>query len=399
MVNFDIKEFCCGCGACANKCPHKAISMKADDNGFLSPQIDTEKCTNCGLCDIVCPHLNAKTNISQLDKGAWLYSSDNSEAKLLSSSGGAFYELAKAFIEKCGLVVGCSWNDNLEAEHVIIDNVEELKKLQGSKYVQSNTKNIYQEILKEILKGNKVLFSGTPCQVSAAHNYISSYKNGKYREQLLTVGVICHGISSPKVWNSFKTWISNKEKSKLVGVNFRDKSREGYKKSYCKYIFESGKILYQPTFLPSSKYMESTIVYNLAIRNCCSHCDCKGINGACDIILGDWYAEYSGKGSLGTSCIVAFTNRGKLFAENNLKDLRSFSYNEVLDQNSFIEKSVKISPRRDEFLSKLNDDIWDGVEEFYPKKYIVKKLLVKIGIFDSIKRNIALIKKSLKDVI
>lgn len=85
--------------------------------------------------------------------------------------------------------------------------------------------------------------------------------------------------------------------------------------------------------------MESAIVYNLAIRNSCAHCDCKGENGAIDLVLGDWYAEYIGEGALGTSCIVAFTERGKEFAESKLKELKILKYSFILEKNGLIERS------------------------------------------------------------
>ena len=48
---------CCGCGACFQKCPQKAILMKENKEGFLYPIINKEKCINCGLCEKVCPQL------------------------------------------------------------------------------------------------------------------------------------------------------------------------------------------------------------------------------------------------------------------------------------------------------------------------------------------------------
>lgn len=49
------KEKCCGCSACFNICPNKAITMKEDDEGFDYPVIDKNKCVGCKLCIQICP--------------------------------------------------------------------------------------------------------------------------------------------------------------------------------------------------------------------------------------------------------------------------------------------------------------------------------------------------------
>lgn len=49
------KESCCGCVACYNICPVKAITLKTDSEGFVYPVITTSICTNCQLCRSICP--------------------------------------------------------------------------------------------------------------------------------------------------------------------------------------------------------------------------------------------------------------------------------------------------------------------------------------------------------
>lgn len=53
-ILFERKENCCGCSACYAVCPVSAITMKPDDEGFLYPEIDSEKCLKCGKCLTVC---------------------------------------------------------------------------------------------------------------------------------------------------------------------------------------------------------------------------------------------------------------------------------------------------------------------------------------------------------
>lgn len=48
------RENCCGCSACYAICPVHAISMQADEEGFLYPVADGERCIRCYKCLSVC---------------------------------------------------------------------------------------------------------------------------------------------------------------------------------------------------------------------------------------------------------------------------------------------------------------------------------------------------------
>ena len=50
-----MKQDCCGCMACSYACPKSAITMAADETGFVYPEIDPKTCINCGICRKVCP--------------------------------------------------------------------------------------------------------------------------------------------------------------------------------------------------------------------------------------------------------------------------------------------------------------------------------------------------------
>lgn len=52
---FEKKDECCGCTACYAACPHEAISMDCDEEGFLYPHINVSICVGCNICLNVCP--------------------------------------------------------------------------------------------------------------------------------------------------------------------------------------------------------------------------------------------------------------------------------------------------------------------------------------------------------
>ena len=59
-VIFTQKDECCGCSACYNVCPKKAINMVEDEEGFFYPLIDESKCIGCNSCIRICPFKNGE---------------------------------------------------------------------------------------------------------------------------------------------------------------------------------------------------------------------------------------------------------------------------------------------------------------------------------------------------
>ena len=168
IVLFESKEKCCACGACMNICPKQAITMVEDEYGFLYPQIDKEKCVGCGACKKVCAYQNQTEENKPVDTYAAINKDDNQ--KLLSASGGLFAAFATKVINEGGVVFGCSLDKidcKLVPHHVAIDNISNLSKLQGSKYVQSSTEHTYKAVLEYLKAGKLVLYSGTPCQIAS----------------------------------------------------------------------------------------------------------------------------------------------------------------------------------------------------------------------------------------
>ena len=77
------------------------------------------------------------------------YGARNKDEYILnqSSSGGVFTALAEFFLESGGIVIGAIVNDNNEVEHAIAKTVDDLGRMRGSKYVQSNKKDIFRAFL------------------------------------------------------------------------------------------------------------------------------------------------------------------------------------------------------------------------------------------------------------
>ena len=196
MIQLNSKYDCCGCSACAQSCPKECIIMRADEEGFLYPQIDTDTCINCGLCERVCPVINQ--SLPQKPHSVYAAKNKNEDIRLKSSSGGLFTLLAERTINNGGVVFGAKFNDDWSVIHDYTETIDGIKIFRGSKYLQSNTNICYKSVRKFLKEGRKVLFSGTPCQIAGLHLFLN-----KEYPNLTTVDIICHGVPSPLVWHKY----------------------------------------------------------------------------------------------------------------------------------------------------------------------------------------------------
>ena len=170
-----IGDKCCGCGVCQAVCPKKSVYSHSGVRDQLLYTAD-DTCIRCGKCLKTCPAYNSEFygEVSFFYKAY----SKNKEVLKKSSSGGIAYEMGKWMIENGGMVIAAVWNIEKQAViHEKIVSIEELRKMQGSKYIHSVIeKELYRDVAN-IVKSQKVLFIGTPCQVSAVRNLTGNSEN------------------------------------------------------------------------------------------------------------------------------------------------------------------------------------------------------------------------------
>lgn len=276
------KQECCGCGACYSICPKNAISMKYDEEGFEYPVIDDKICVNCNSCSKVCPVQNHVCE-SEFKVQAFAAYNLKEEQRLQSSSGGIFPLIAEYFLQNGGVVYGAAFTDNFEVEHIGITRMSELKRLQGSKYVQSRLGRIFLDVKDALLDNKIVLFSGTPCQVEGLKSFlIKDYNN------LYTIDLVCHGVPSPKIWQRYL----NEEYGidSITAINFRDK-KNGWA-NYDLHISTNVESSHEPN--PIAIYKEDYLrgfLKELYLRPSCHKCSFKKIHHVSDITLGDLWGN------------------------------------------------------------------------------------------------------------
>lgn len=353
MISILDKHRCCGCTACAQRCPKQCITMQADEEDFLYPQVNTELCVDCGLCEKVCPELNVCTNNEPVK--AFAAKNEDKAVRMSSSSGGVFTLLAKNVIETGGVAYGVRWDDNWQTIYSYAEHIDELKAFRGAKYVKAQNKSIFCDVEKDLKEGRDVLFSGLPCDVNALKLFLrKDYPN------LLTVACVCHGVPSASLWDKYLDEECRKRKGNrkdIVAINLRDK-RSGWRNYSCTITFKDGKAASQ---LHDNNPWMRAFIHNLVLRPSCHQCSSKLQNSMADITLGDFWGGQSLLGNSddvlqdsGISLVLIHSEKGeKAFLNAGVTYIKEFEVSEVAKYNAAIIKSAPTNPRRTEFFARF----------------------------------------------
>lgn len=283
MDLFVTKKNCCGCSACENICPKKSISMIADNKGFLYPTINLETCIKCNLCKKVCPFNNDYIKVQNIDD-IKVYAAKNidEDVRRTSSSGGVFTVISDFILKNNGSIYGAEINENFDVNHNRAITAKERDKFKGSKYVQSNLKDIFMKVKQDIKEGKYVLFTGTPCQVAGLNMFLGEKID---KNKLYLCDIICHGTPSPKLFKDYISFMEKKHKSKIKHINFRSKSIKN-ELTDMKIVFTNGKVYNKPSWKePFYRLFYSDMI----IRPSCYNCKFSNLHRASDITIGDYW--------------------------------------------------------------------------------------------------------------
>ena len=399
MIKITDKKDCCGCAACVQRCPKQCISLKEDGEGFLYPVVDESLCVGCGLCEKVCPIINRPEKLPV--KEVLAVKNRNEEERMASSSGGVFVALAKATLEQDGVVFGAVFDENWEVKHTCAESMDGVRPMMGSKYVQSRIGDTFRQAEKFLKEGRKVLFTGSPCQITALHNYLrKDYPN------LLSVDFLCHGVPSPGVWRRYldeafdrsarraaagkNTVLSSSLKSLpvITGIDFRDKTLHGWQKYSFVVRGASASKAGKNTVLLSDIHYDNPFMKgflrNVYLRPSCYRCKCKNGVSHSDLTIGDFWGINNlmpdfndGKG---IGLLLVNTEKGKDFFACLDMDVRQSSFAVVKQLNKgFREKTYKPSKRK-KFFKLLNSCVdLIGLIDECSKPTIKFKVLNKIN--------------------
>ena len=304
--------------------------MQEDEEGFLYPVVDDAVCIQCGKCVKVCPYSYSEfTNKPDGEELALCYAAYNKDEKVRyqSSSGGMFRAFADKIISEGGVAFGAAFDKDFLVEHTYAETLDELHPLMGGKYLQSRIGGSFGEVKRFLKEGRKVLFTGCGCQIAGLKRFLNHDDRN-----LICVDLICHGVDSPRVFQSYLHSLFPDESVEYI--NFRDK-RTGQDDSsifikYSKSIFCERK--------KKALYFKSW-QYGLYMRPACEICPFKRDNRVSDITISDCWGFQKIAPDLyddkGLSSVIIHTDKGKslfdavvpqlVFKETLLEDVKQYN--------------------------------------------------------------------------
>ncbi|WP_455946879.1 Coenzyme F420 hydrogenase/dehydrogenase, beta subunit C-terminal domain [Eubacterium ramulus] len=355
------KDLCTACRACVEKCPVNAIKIE-DKLKSYNAVIDEKTCIECNACRRVCQN---KSEIEKKEPISWYqgWANDN-KIRLNSTSGGFATAILKGFIQENGVVCSCIY-DKGDFCFRLTDNIEDVDKYSGSKYVKSNPQMIYKKIQKLLTNKIKVLFLGLPCQVEAVKKYVGK----KDFENLYTVDLICHGTPSLQMLNIFMQKCGL-DINDLSEIRFRTKmDLDNYKSIEINGIEDA----YTFAFLKGLTFSE-----------CCYSCQFAGIARPSDLTIGDSWGSTlpETEKNKGLSLALCQTIKGERLLQMADLYLTDVDSTQAINSNSQLKNAMKKKPEREVFVRYLEKgkSFQDAMFLVFPQTVIkqkMKKLLIK----------------------
>lgn len=308
MIRINNPSDCCGCTACASVCAHDAIEMKPDGLGFLYPIVEERKCIDCGLCEKVCAFNDNYDRSSNFEK-PMAYGARHKDMREVetSRSGAAFIAISDYVLENGGVVYGVGYKEHFRVVHKRAVTKEERNEFKGSKYVQSDLRDVFRHVKRDLKEGLTVMFTGTPCQTAGLNSYIGK----RLRQNLVLVDIVCHGVPSPYMWRDYLSFLEKKHGASICCVNFRDKQMFGWKAHHETFKFVNG-----------GGYMSFTFLFykHIMFRKSCGNCHYTNLHRPSDITLADFWGWEKTDQSLnaddkGCSLVLLNSEKGKQLFE------------------------------------------------------------------------------------
>lgn len=292
---------CFGCGICAETCSQHAIKMEYDDEGFLYPVIQKELCMDCGSCIIACETKIGKDKAAakseekeETEKAKEKAKEEAKEAAtdsycakyrpdslpMLSFTESALLPFYRSCIQKQGKVISRSFDEKLQPVYRIIESEDELVRISGGIIPEADL-SVGRKLIGELLKqGERVLFIGNPCETAAMREAFP-HQEGR----LFTIGFLCKGITSEKVFGLYRKSLETLYESELKSISASNLIR-GWKTPHLCAEFSSGEVLLEPAW--RNLYYKQFVKHRFNRPSCYTCSYFENVENYADLVIGPY---------------------------------------------------------------------------------------------------------------
>lgn len=291
---------CVGCAACAAICPKKCIDIKENKFGFFSAVIDSSLCVSCGACTKVCQQIKQPAT-GWGYKGVYSVQAIDRTILANSTSGGISTIISEAMIKKGWNVYAAEYDyEHNTCEHIIINEISDLERVQGSKYIQS-----FMD-LTCLKKDKKYVVFGTPCQIAGIHEVINAKQYN--RNNYLLVELFCFGTPS---YHLYKSYLKDRfgKNTKFKKVEFRSK-KYGWHHYTFKFIDENDNCFYFDQDIDRDSFFY-LFKRRACLNNNCYNCQYRQGSGMADLRIGDYWGDKYKDDKLGVNIVIAYSDMGE----------------------------------------------------------------------------------------
>lgn len=294
---------------------------------------------------------------------AW---NNNNSVRMKSTSGGVFSVLAEYVLEKGGYVCGAIVdyeNETPIVKHVVTNNPKTIELMRGSKYVQSDLGDVFATV-KGILSNNTpVLFSGTPCQIAGLKRYL-----GNNSSDLITVDILCHGVSSPLIFEDYCREQQGYYNSRIREISFRYK-KPGWIVFSMYQKFENGREYVSDKF--HDKYLIG-FLNDMYARRSCQICPYTSLIRQGDFTLADFWGYKSETYKMrnnekGISIVLVNSDKSSSIWNkvNTSLTFEEHPVQDILGGNRSFQHPWDRSPQSEDFWNSYRKNGWKKASELY----------------------------------
>ena len=255
------------------------------------------------------------------------------------------------------MVFGAAMDGHQHLRHVACFRKEDLWRLRGAKYVQSDLGDCYREV-KHWLESRMVLFSGTPCQVDGLYHYL-----GARPENLVTCDLVCHGVPSPGVWEDMVRSIERRKGKTIQAVRFRNKVT-GWKDSHFTVVYSDGSVDSAPLFATEYGHAFGRALF---LRPSCYRCAYTSAARVGDFTLGDFWGlrpdELPEQQEKGVSLLLVNTAHGSHLFDQLPLAKEKFPLERAIAGNPRLASPIAQPPDRSAFFAAYALEPFDQVRK------------------------------------